>query len=153
MTASIEEEGILIPESSWIMNPDTDITDSEEVISEEYVPMTEPFMDTTIVEDASDYALPYDSPKPKKKGMLATLKFFSMLFELAIAFVCVLGIIALIAAISLGSITGVMLVLAILGIIALFAIGLIAALLALFTIVMVFFMLIFKLGGAHKIGG
>lgn len=153
MTASKEEEGILIPESSWIMNPDTDITDSEEVISEEYVPMTEPFMDTTIVEDASDYALPYDSPKPKKKGMLATLKFFSMLFELAIAFVCVLGIIALIAAISLGSITGVMLVLAILGIIALFAIGLIAALLALFTIVMVFFMLIFKLGGAHKIGG
>lgn len=153
MTASLEEESILMPESSWILNPDTDIIDSEEVISEEYIPMTEPYMDTTIVEDANDYALPYDSPKPKKKGMLATLKFFSMVFELAVAFVCALGIIALIAAISLGSVTGVMLVLAILGIIALFAIGLIAALLALFTIVMVFFLLIFKLGGIHKIGG
>ena len=148
-----DEELILVNEEVWKINPDTDITDSEGIITEEYVPMTEPYMDTTVVEDASDYALPYDSPKPKKKGMLATLKFFSMVFELALAFVCVLGIIALIAAISLGSVTGVLLVLAILGIIALFAIGLIAAMLAIFTITMVLFLLIFKLGGNHKIGG
>ena len=148
-----DEELILVKEEVWKINPDTDIIDSEEVISEEYVPMPEPYMDTTEVEDASDYALPYETPKPKKKGKLAILKLFSMVFELALAFVCVLGIIALIAAISLGSITGVMLVLAILGIIALFAIGLIAALLALFTVVMVLFLLIFKLGGKHKIGG
>lgn len=148
-----DEELILVKEEVWRINPDTDIIDSEEVISEEYVPMPEPYMDTTEVEDASDYALPYETPKPKKKGKLAILKLFSMVFELALAFVCVLGIIALIAAISLGSITGVMLVLAILGIIALFAIGLIAAMLALFTVVMVLFLLIFKLGGIHKIGG
>jgi hypothetical protein len=151
--SSSDEELILVKEEVWRINPDTDIIDSEEVISEEYVPMPDPYMDTTVVEDASDYTLPYDSPKPKKKGKLAILKLFSMVFELALAFVCVLGIIALIAAISLGSVTGVMLVLAILGIIALFAIGLIAALLALFTVVMVLFLLIFKLGGIHKIGG
>ena len=148
-----DEELILVNEEVWRINPDTDIIDSEEVISEEYVPMPDPYMDTTVVEDASDYALPYDSPKPKKKGKLAILKLFSMVFELALAFVCVLGIIALIAAISLGSVTGVLLVLAILGIIALFAIGLIAAMLAIFTITMVLFLLIFKLGGNHKIGG
>jgi len=148
-----DEELILVKEEVWRINPDTDIIDSEEVISEEYVPMPDPYMDTTIVEGEGDYALPYDAPKPKKKGKLALLKATSFFFEIGIGILCVLGIIALIAAISLGSITGVMLVLAILGIIALFAIGLVAAMMALFTIVMLLFLIVMKLGGPGKIGG
>ncbi len=148
-----DEELILVKEEVWRINPDTDIIDSEEVISEEYVPMPDPYMDTTIVEEEGDYALPYDAPKPKKKGKLALLKATSFFFEIGIGILCVLGIIALIAAISLGSITGVMLILAVLGIIALFAIGLVAAMMALFTIAMLMFLIVMKLGGPGKIGG
>ena len=148
-----DEELILVKEEVWRINPDTDIIDSEEVISEDYVPMPDPYMDTTIVEEESDYALPYDAPKPKKKGKLALLKATSFFFEIGIGILCVLGIIALIAAISLGSITGVMLILAVLGIIALFAIGLVAAMMALFTIAMLMFLIVMKLGGPGKIGG
>jgi hypothetical protein len=148
-----DEELILVKEEVWRINPDTDIIDSEEVISEEYVPMPDPYMDTTMVEEEGDYALPYDTPKPKKKGKLALLKATSFFFEIGIGILCVLGIIALIAAISLGSITGVMLILAVLGIIALFAIGLVAAMMALFTIVMLLFLIVMKLGGPGKIGG
>jgi hypothetical protein len=153
LCSSSDEELILVKEEVWRINPDTDIIDSEEVISEEYVPMPDPYMDTTMFEEEGDYALPYDAPKPKKKGKLALLKATSFFFEIGIGILCVLGIIALIAAISLGSITGVMLVLAILGIIALFAIGLVVAIMALFTIAMLLFLILMKLGGPGKIGG
>lgn len=148
-----DEELILVKEEVWRINPDTDIIDSEEVISEEYVPMPDPYMDTTMVEEEGAYALPYDTPKSNKKGMKALLKATSFFFEIGIGILCVLGIIALIAAISLGSVTGVLLVLAILGIIALFAIGLVAAMMALFTIAMLMFLIVMKLGGPGKIGG
>jgi hypothetical protein len=148
-----DEELILVKEEVWRINPDTDIIDSEEVISEEYVPMPDPYMDTTMVEEEGAYALPYDTPKSNKKGMKALLKATSFFIEIGIGILCVLGIIALIAAISLGSVTGVMLVLAILGIIALFAIGLVAAIMALFTIAMLMFLILMKLGGPGKIGG
>lgn len=148
-----DEELILVKEEVLRINPDTDIIDSEEVISEEYVPMPDPYMDSTMVEEEGAYALPYDTPKSNKKGMKALLKATSFFIEIGIGILCVLGIIALIAAISLGSVTGVMLVLAILGIIALFAIGLVAAIMALFTIVMLLFLILMKLGGPGKIGG
>jgi hypothetical protein len=151
--SSSDEELILLKEEVWRINPDTDIIDSEEVISEEYVPMPDPYMDTTIVEEEGDYALPYDAPKPKKKGKLALLKATSFFFEVGIGILCVLGLIALIAAIAAGSVTGLLLVLAILGIVALGIIGLFAALMALFTVVMLIFLIIFKLVGPGKIGG
>jgi hypothetical protein len=143
-----DEELILVKEEVWRINPDTDIIDSEE-----YVPMPDPYMDTTMVEEEGAYALPYDTPKSNKKGMKALLKATSFFFEIGIGILCVLGIIALIAAISLGSVTGVLLVLAILGIIALFAIGLVAAMMALFTIAMLMFLIVMKLGGPGKFGG
>ncbi len=148
-----DEELILVKEEVWRINPDTDIIDSEEVISEEYVPMPDPYMDNTKVEEEGAYELPYDTPKSNKKGKKALLKATSFIFEIGIGILCVLGIIALIAAISLGSVTGVLLVLAILGIIALFAIGLVAAMMALFTIAMLMFLIVMKLGGPGKIGG
>jgi hypothetical protein len=148
-----DEELILVKEEVLRINPDTDIIDSEEVISEEYVPMPDPYMDSTMVEEEGAYALPYDTPKSNKKGMKALLKATSFFIEIGIGILCVLGIIALIAAISLGSVTGVMLVLAILGIIALFAIGLVAAIMALFTIAMLMFLILMKFGGPGKIGG
>jgi hypothetical protein len=148
-----DEELILVEEELWRINPDTDIIDSEEIISEEYIPMPDPYMDTTMVGEDGDYALLYDAPKPKKKGKLVLLKAFSFFVEVGIGILSVLGIIALIAAISLGSVTGIILVLAILGIIALFAIGLLAALMAFFTIAMLMFLIMMKLGNPGKIGG
>jgi hypothetical protein len=160
--ASIESPDLLIvSKKEWQICSDTDQVDTMEVMVEEVVPMpypdtlpyygTKEYVGDTI--DAGENALPYDVPKPKKKGLTALLKATSFFFEVGIGILCVLGLIALIAAIAAGSVTGLMLVLAILGIVALGIIGLFAALMALFTVVMLIFLIIFKLVGPGKIGG
>lgn len=152
------KEEVSIRPEIFIAALDTEKVDSMEVIQEEYVPMPDdyPYDNDNVVppvEDEGDYALPYDEPQYRKKGKTGLLKATSFILEAGIALLCVLGIIALIAAIGAGSLTGVMLVLAILGIIALFAIGLLAALMIIFTVAMLLFLIVMKLGGPGKIGG